>query len=852
MTKTAERGDTFGPIATSLRVPVSSFVGRQDDVAFVAGRLRSGQRLVTLTGPGGIGKTRLSLRVGAEMEADYVDGVLVVNLTSVSEVHLISYALAQTLGIVEARGVTNGTSIAGRTPQAAADLWPRILARLHDHHALMIIDNFEQVIDGAIYVSELLEHCPGMSVLATSRASLRVNGEQQITVTPLSWPDPSASHTVEEVRSFDAIQLFVDRAQLVQPTFAVSEENAMTIVSLCARLDGLPLALELAAARLRTLSLDALQARLERRLPLLSGGPRDQPSRQRSMSDAIAWSFDLLAQTQRDLFSLLAVFSGSFDLSAAEALLGSDGDLPAIDVITTFVHASLISVLPNGRYVLLETIREFALERLLVNKNVDAASDRHATYFSILAATSASKLSSPLAPSTLEQFELDNDNYRAALRWLIDAGHARRAQELAGSLHWFWFLRSDFREGRGWLEEALWLGREQGLDDSVSALLGSGILAYDQAAYDVATERLQQSIERARSVGDDRRIAVALQFLGLIAFRRGRYDEQRTFLRESLAAATAADYTWGRAGALCALGLGAPDLKSSDALALLAEGMALFRSLGDPWGIARAGNTSGERARLTGDMELAQTLYGESLAGYLALGSENSVALVSHNLACVHMAQGDYRGALARFAEGLRLHHKHGDIRGVAYCLAGTAGAFGYGNQVELAGRLFGAAELMFEVSGSARDPVDEALHAACVATVRDRLSPDLFSEVWAHGRAMPPDEAVTDALNAASMTLQAEPVTEDSLGVTAVVAARSPMEVSEHHEADGEAISSLSPTELRVARLVADGLTNREIGAQLFISHRTVDTHVSHVLQKLGVGSRVGVARVIGRNGRT
>ncbi len=866
MTRTAERGDAFSPIAESLRVPVSSFVGRDEDVSFVAGRLRAGHRLVTLTGPGGIGKTRLSLRVGYEMRGEFVDGVVVVNLTSVSQVHLVPYALAESLGVVERRGVVEGrggsdrSPATGRTPQAATEIWSRVLSRLHDHHALMIFDNFEQVIDAATYVTELLEQCPGMTVLVTSRASLRVNGEQQINVAPLPCPDPLESLSPDDVGKFDAVRLFVDRARLVKPEFAVTDENAMTIASLCTRLDGLPLAIELAAARLRTLSLDALQARLERRLPLLSGGPRDQPSRQRSMSDAIAWSFDLLTNSQQDLFCLLAVFAGSFDLASAEALLGSDGDAPAIDVLTTFVNASLVSVLPNGRFVLLETIREFARERLLLNKNFDAASDRHANYFSTLAASSAPNLATRLARPTIEQFALDNDNYRAALRWLIDHAEATRAQGLAGSLHWFWFLRSDFREGRGWLEEALWIGRDQGLDSSVSALLGSGILAYDQAAYDIATERLEQSVKRARQVGDERGVAVALQFLGLIAFRRGRYVDQQAFLSESLAVATAADFTWGRAGALCARGLGAPNVEPTDALAFLGEGMALFRRLGDPWGIARAGNSLGEHARLSGNMELARSFYEESIAGYLALGTENSVALVSHNLACVHMAQGEYRSALERFAVGLRLHDKHGDNRGVAYCLAGVAGAFGYCDQLELACRLFGAAELMFEVTGSARDPVDEALHRSSVDHAAELVGAARFQELWALGRAMPPDQAVADALNAASMTLAAPltvavTVTASPVNDSAVetINGVSPptIESPPHGSAVAAAISLLSPTELRVARLVADGLTNKEIGAQLYISHRTVDTHVSHVLQKLNVGSRVGVARVVGDLGR-
>jgi predicted ATPase/DNA-binding CsgD family transcriptional regulator len=845
-----ERAGSSLPV---LRVPVSTFVGRESDLKAVVATLQSGGRLVSLTGPGGVGKTRLSLRVAQELSEHYVEGVMVVNLTAVTDERLVPLAVGRALGVRENRTIAD-------TESGESNLWPQVLERLQDRHALLLIDNFEHVIGAAPYLSDLLQHCPAISLLVTSRARLNLTGEQQISIAPLPWPDPKASSTKSEVEAYDAVGLFVERARLVLPGFQITDENASTIASICARLDGLPLALELAAARLRLLPLAALHNRLERRLPLLSGGSRDQPARQRSMTDAIAWSYDLLSLEQQLTFLQLAVFSGGFSLEAAEAVLGSDGSSSAFDAITSFVKDSLISVLPNGRFVLLGTIREFANDRLVLNGGFEAASDRHTEYFEEFARIAAPALFTNEATQSLRRLEEEHDNLRAALRRLINTREAGRAQRMAGSLHWFWFLHSHFREGQSWLEETLRLCDGDDSNDDISALLGLGILAYDQAAYATATLRLQQCVDRAAAVGDTERETVALQFLGLSAFRQGQPKRRREYLSRSLDLATTSGYAWGRATALCAIAHGADQNDAGGALASLREAIEIFRHMGDSWGLARAANSLGEHSRLSGNIEQAHNFYNESLRGYEALGNENSIALVSHNLGCVHIIQGDYRRALERFSIALRLHHKHGDRRGVGYGVAGVAGAFGYLGKPDFACRLLGAAEMMFEATGAARDPVDEVVYKSFVSNVEVRLPGDQFESLWQTGRLLPPDEAITDAINAASMTLNEprvdskEPVSEHVPAVERRKSALPPVGMPTAEAAGPKAhnatLAPLSPTELRVARLIAEGLTNREIGERLFLSHRTIDTHVSHVLQKLRVGSRVGVAVLIGVNG--
>ena len=726
LTPVTEPVARVGPGLHRLRSPVSSFVGREQDLRAVVSLVRLGRRLVTIVGAGGVGKTRVALRVGQMLSGDFVDGVVAVALASVRDHRMIPDVLAQSIGVLE-----------GREPP-----WTRVLTALRDQHVLLILDNFEHIVEAGPLLVELLETCLNVRVLVTSRVSLHLTGEQQMYLAPLAWPASTELLDVAAIGRFDAVRLFVERTRAVRPDFELSEENAAAVAGVCARVDGLPLAIELAAARTGVLPVSALLHRLDRRLPVLTNGARDQPARQHSMREAIAWSYELLAPAEQAVFRRLGVFSGGFELAAAEALFPtvapSDGRPSVVDLLSVLVDGSLVSADGSDllRFSMLETIREFALECLEAQGEEVEARSLHARHFASVAEQGDAELRGANQQEWLPRLEREHDNMRGALRWMCQQGDARMAQQLAGSLHWFWFLHSHFFEGRRWFDETFSLVDADAPGVVPSATLGAGILAYDQADYTSATAHLLRCIDAARSEGDGRALATALQFLGLVGHRQGRYDAIRPHLEESLDVATGIDDEWCIAGALCALGHSVPGVNSDDAREALERAAAIFRRLGDSWGLARAANSLGEHARARGDIEAAGTLYEESLMRYSALGNENACALVLHNLGCVAMQQGDWRGGGGCFSEALRLHRKHGDQRGVAHCLAGLAASIARCGAPEWAAPAFGCAERLFEVTESARDLVDEGIHDVVVAQVRATLGPVLADSLWANGRA--------------------------------------------------------------------------------------------------------------------
>ena len=720
-----------------LRSPVSSFVGREQDLRSVMALVRLGRRLVTIVGPGGVGKTRVALRVGQMLAGDFVDGVVAVALASVRDHRMIPDVLAQSIGVLEGRELP----------------WTRVLTALRDQHALLILDNFEHVAEAGPLLVELLETCPNVRILVTSRVSLHLTGEQQVHLAPLAWPASTELLDLVAIARFDAVRLFVERTTAVRPDFQLTEENAATVAEVCARVDGLPLAIELAAARTGVLSVSALLHRLDRRLPVLTNGARDQPARQHSMREAIAWSYELLTPAEQAVFRRLGAFSGGFELDAAEALFPTvepgDGVAIVVDLLSVLVDGSLVATDGSDllRFSMLETIREFALECLEANGEEVETRDLHARHFASVAGRGDRELRGTNQHDWLPRLEREHDNMRGALRWMCQRGDAHGAQQLAGSLHWFWFLHSHFFEGRRWLDEALSLAGADATSVVPSAALGAGILAYDQADYATATAHLLRCIDAARSDGDGRALATALQFLGLVGHRQGRHDVIRPHLEESLAVASGIDDEWCIAGALCALGHSVPGQDSGDARDALERAAGIFRRLGDSWGLARAANSLGEHARGRGDIEAAGELYEESLLRYSALGNENASALVLHNLGCVAMQQGDWRGGGGCFSEALRLHRKHGDQRGVAYCLAGLAAAIGRCGAAEEAAPAFGCAERLFEVTESALDLVDEGIHDVIVAHVRAILGPVLADLLWANGRAADVDSCIDETI---------------------------------------------------------------------------------------------------------
>ena len=458
------------PTAFTPNLPalLSPLIGREAEVAAVVALLRrDGVRLVTLTGPGGVGKTSLALRVAAELRGDFADGAAFVPLAAVRDPALVASTVAQVLGLVES---------GGRSPV------DRLGEALRDRDVLVVLDNVEHLLDAAPLITDLLTRCPDLVILATSRTTLRLAGEHDVPVPPLALPDPQRLFDTVYLAEVAAIRLFVERAQAVDPAFALTAENAAAVASVCERLDGLPLAIELAAARSRLFPPAALLHRLARRLPLLTAGRRDGPARHQTMRDAIAWSHDLLAEAEQTLFGRLAVFVGGFSLEAAEAITG-DGEDRVLDGVAALADRHLLGPVGQNdgepRFAMLETVREYAFERLAASGAADSARFAHAAHFLALVEHAAPHLWSHDQLVWLTRLETEHDNLRAALAWSRDQpGGAEQVARLALPLSWFWYLHGHVAEGRRWLESLLAAAGALSPPARARALVGAGHLAY--------------------------------------------------------------------------------------------------------------------------------------------------------------------------------------------------------------------------------------------------------------------------------------------------------------------------------------------------------------------------------------
>ncbi|MGH3146816.1 MAG: ATP-binding protein, partial [Rubrobacter sp.] len=531
---------------SNLPLQTSSFVGRERELAEVRA-LQASSRLLTLTGPGGSGKTRLALETAAGLAGDFRDGVFWVELSAISDPGLITASVARVLGV---RGGT------GLSPEEA------LLNHLEDKQTLLVLDNCEHLVGAcAGFADALLRSCQGLKILATSREAFRIPGERAWIVPSLSLPDPQSKPKPKEAARFEAVSLFVQRVAAVVPNFTLTEENTAAVVRICERLDGIPLAIELAAARVRVLSPSQIASRLDDRFLLLTGGSRVAVPRQRTLRAAMDWSHELLSGRERALFRRLSAFTGGFSLEAAEAVCSAD-DIDRDEILGLLfrlVDKSLVLVVrgeerDEARYLMPETVLRYASEKLGEAGEEDRVRSRHADFFLRRAEEAEPGLVGAEQGTWLGRLDTDHANLRTAMGWYAARGEPEAIFRLAGALWWFWFMRGHYGEGREWLEGALAKGGDTPSKYRAKALTAAGDLAFLQSEYGRATERLEEGLALYRTLGDERGIASAVQLLGSIAREQGHYEQAETFHGESLALWRGLEDDWGVAQSLNYLG----------------------------------------------------------------------------------------------------------------------------------------------------------------------------------------------------------------------------------------------------------------------------------------------------------
>ena len=749
---------------SNLPLQPTSLIGREAESAAVEELLlREEVRLVTLTGAGGTGKTRLGLHVAEHLINQYENGVCFVSLAALNDTRLVASEIAQALGLREAGG---------------SSLEQTLKEYLRDKRMLLVLDNFEHVISAAPLVAGLLAACPKLKILVSSRAPLRLRGEHEFAVPPLALPDLKHLPSAEELTQYPGVALFIQRARAIKLHFAVTDENARAVAEICTRLDGLPLAIELAAARIKLLSPQAILARLDSRiqlltgeaqdsdknllapsLQLLTGGAQDLPARQQTMRGTIAWSYDLLDEDEKKLFRNLAVFIRGFTLEAGESLCGeaSDLQLRVLDGVSSLVDKSLLKqeehAKGESRFVMLETIRQYGLECLLASGEADVIRRKHATLFLDLAEGIEPELRGAQQSRWLGRLEEEHDNIRGALRWAMDNGEVEEGLRMAGALSRFWEVRGHLSEGRRWLEGMLSEGGTASRTVRAKALNGAGILARSQGDYGRAVTLLEEGLSLSRESGDELSIATLLNILGLVAHDHGDYKRAVALNEESLAIKRKLGDKRGIAISLSNLGRVAYDQGDYEqASALYAECLALFREVRDVRSIALALNNLGNLAQSQGDPKRAMTLFAESLDLFREMGDKRNISVLSFNMGDIARYEGHHEQATGLYVESLMLSEELGDKVVLAACLLGLANVICAQGQMERAARLFGAEEALREAMGAHLSPSDRSDYDRNVAIACAALSKEAFTAAWAEGRAMTLQQAVAYALEGKSI----------------------------------------------------------------------------------------------------
>jgi predicted ATPase len=738
-----EPGTGLAPAAVGLGLTLPArrpaLVGREREVAAVRALVcGEGTGLVTLTGPGGVGKTALALAVAHELAGAFPDGVGVVPLEAVTDPEQVLPAVAQALGV---------------QPPSTQPLVEGLQLALSEQRILLILDNVEQVVGAAPDIAALLAACPRLVLLVTSRTPLRLRGEREVPVVPLAVPDPSTGWTAETLAHYAAVALFIARAREIDPTFAVTDETAPAIAAICSRLDGLPLAIELAAARTRLLAPPALLARLEPRLPLLRGGYHDLPARQRTMEGAIGWSYDLLGEREQRLVRCLAIFRGGWSLAAAAQVCAEAGDDDGLEALEELVAQSLVRVGATAegepRFWMLQVIHEYASRRLEEAGEREVRAVRHAAYCADLAEqVGMGSLHGKAWLRWLTTLDPEQDNLRAALAWATSQGDACLAMRMVAALPWYWVLRGRFDEGARWSDLVL-VEAPQSCGHRLQAgvLLTAALMAWKREDHATARRHVEASVRLHRLGDEPALLALALTCAGVIATSQMELTQAAAYQQESVALFRTCHDTWGIGMALANLGdVHLAQRDWAEATARYTESLDIFTQLEDPWGQGIVLQTLGHVDRAQGEAERARERYAASVALLQRIGNRDDAARGLIGLAAATLAIGDAVAAEGHLVESLGIWRDLGNAGGIALCLAGLAAVTWALDQRREAARLLGAAEAM----GYGRLPlyaVEGDVFSPWIQQARAALKDHVLAEAWAEGQAAPVEELMETIL---------------------------------------------------------------------------------------------------------